>query len=90
MKLAVLGLGTVGSGVINLLRQNKDIIEERINGNFDITHVFARDNRYNLDLSGIIHTQDIDEIINSDVDLVIEVMGGIDFAYETIKSLLKS
>ena len=68
----------------------KDIIEERINGNFDITHVFARDNRYNLDLSGIIHTQDIDEIINSDVDLVIEVMGGIDFAYETIKSLLKS
>lgn len=90
MKIAVLGLGTVGSGVINLLRQNKDIIEERINGTFEITHVFGRENRYNLDLSEINHTQDIDEIINSDVELVIEVMGGIDFAYETTKALLRA
>lgn len=92
MKLAILGLGTVGSGVINLIQKNRDIIEQRAKDTLEITHVYSRslNNRYGVDLTGIQQTQDINDIINSDVDTVIEVMGGIDSTYEIIKQLLQA
>ncbi len=90
MKIAVLGLGTVGSGVIKLLTQNKQIIQERTNETVEITHVFGRSNPYNIDLANVTYTDDIEEIINSDVEIVIEVLGGIDFSYQIIKKLLSA
>ncbi|MBG9982914.1 homoserine dehydrogenase [Aerococcaceae bacterium DSM 111020] len=88
MKIAILGLGTVGSGVMNLLTQNREIIEERTNQTFEVSHVYGRSNRYQIDLTNIVHTDNIEDIIQSDVDIVIEVLGGIDFTYQTIKKLL--
>ena len=76
-KVAVLGYGTVGSGVVEVLNTNKDLIKERALEEISI--------RYVLDLKEfpgtpveklIVH--DFEQIVNDEeVDVVVEVMGGI-------------
>ena len=79
MKIAILGLGTVGGGVLKLLQK---VNEARTDSKIDITHVLARDIKdETLDLTGIIVTDDVDEILNSDIQLIVEVLGGVDFPY---------
>lgn len=80
MKIAILGLGTVGSGVIELLQLNHEKIHQAIGGTLTITHVYVNNltKQRSVDLTGVTVTDDIQTIYESDVDLVIEVMGGID------------
>lgn len=89
-KIALLGLGTVGTGVINLLRENEDLIHSSSGVNFTITHILVSNTEKtrNADVSGIRVTDDINEIQNADIDLAVEVMGGIDSTKDVIHSFL--
>lgn len=87
MKIAILGLGTVGGGVLKLLQK---VNEARTDSKIDITHVLARDIKdETLDLTGIIVTDDVDEILNSDIQLIVEVLGGVDFPYALQRKALE-
>ncbi|CAM4137172.1 homoserine dehydrogenase [Lacicoccus alkaliphilus] len=90
MKIAVLGMGTVGTGVVKVLNTNKEKIQSLIGGDVTITHVFAKnvDKARDVDLSDIEITDDINDIYNADIDAAVEVMGGIDHTYEIILQLL--
>src|SRR5690625_1329941 len=92
MKIAVLGMGTVGSGVVNVLNTNKNKIESLIGEEVTITHVLAKniDKARDIDLSGIQLTDKVEDIYKADIDAVIEVMGGIDNTYEIILQFLKN
>lgn len=92
MKIAVLGMGTVGTGVVNVLNTNRNKIESLLGEDVTITHVLAKntDKARDIDLSGIYLTDDVEEIYNADIDAVIEVMGGIDDTYEIILQFLKN
>lgn len=92
MKIAVLGMGTVGTGVVNVLNTNKEKIKSLLGEDVTITHVLAKntDKARDIDLSGIHLTDDVEEIYNADIDAVIEVMGGIDDTYEIILQFLKN
>ena len=77
MKIAILGFGTVGSGVYEIAKNLKNI---------EVKKVLEKD------LSKInIATDNYDEIINDkEIELVVECMGGLHPAYEFIMQALKS
>lgn len=90
-KIALLGMGTVGSGVVNLIRENEDLIHSSSGVKFTITHVLVTDTTKTrtADVSDIRVTDDITEIENADIDLVVEVMGGIDSTKDIINRILQ-
>ena len=92
MKIAVLGMGTVGTGVVNVLNTNKNKIESLLGEDVTITHVLAKniDKARDIDLSGIHLTDNVEDIYKADIDAVIEVMGGIGDTYEIILQFLKN
>ena len=87
MKVGLLGLGCVGCGVIRALSRNQGEIERRAGRRLSIVAACARDlgKERDCDLDGIQLTQDPKEVVdNPEVDVVIELMGGIDPARELI------
>lgn len=78
-KIALLGMGTVGSGVINILKENKDLLLNSTDELLTITHILVSDlnKTRTVDLSGIQVTDNIEDIKNAEIDLVVEVMGGL-------------
>ena len=77
MKIAILGFGTVGSGVYEIAKTLKNI---------EVKKVLEKDlNKINI------ATDNYDEIINDkEIELVVECMGGLHPAYEFIMQALKS
>jgi homoserine dehydrogenase len=86
LKVGMLGCGTVGSGVAQLLSEHADDLAARVGARLELAAVGVRDltkKRAYVDPSII--TNDLEGLVNrSDIDLVIEVMGGI----EPARSLL--
>ncbi|WP_273060963.1 homoserine dehydrogenase [Colibacter massiliensis] len=84
VSIALLGCGTVGKGVVELLRMNGDLIEEQLDTHLTIKYILVRnvDKYKDARLPETIHvTDDFADIINDDdVEIVIEVMGSADFA----------
>ena len=79
MNVAVLGYGTVGSGVVEILKDKKDI---------NLIKVYNRKNKIKEAALGNLYTENLDEVLkNQDIDVIIETMGGIE-AYEIIKNAL--
>lgn len=90
VSIALLGCGTVGKGVVDLLAMNGPLIEEQLNTKINIKRVLIRDlNKYEKmeDLPDSIQlTTDFNDIINDDeIDIVVEVMGSADFAKDCIE-----
>lgn len=90
MNIALLGLGTVGSGVVELLQLNKTHISQAIGEQLTITHVYVNNmnKERSVDLTGMTVTDNIETIYESDIDLVIEVMGGIEGTRDIIAKFL--
>ena len=88
--IAVLGYGTVGSGVVDVLEFNKDIIAQRAKEEIDVKYVLdLRDFPGDKVEKVLVH--DFDTIVNDDeVDIVAEVLGGVKFAYPYVKAALES
>lgn len=90
VKIAVLGYGTVGSGVVEVLRTNGSVINERLGDELSIKYVLdLRD--FPGDPVQQIITHDFEEIVNDDeVKIVVEVMGGIEPAYTFVRRCLEA
>lgn len=90
LKVGLIGLGTVASGVAAVLTKNSREITRRITRTPIIEKVFVRslerDNPYNLDLT----TSIADITDNPDIDVVIELIGGIEPALTYIKTALNN
>lgn len=90
MKIAILGMGTVGSGVFKVIEDNQEQIQKLIKEPIVVTHIFSSEinNRHHSDLSQVRVTEDLDEVLNSGVDLVVETLGGIEFTHGVHKQFL--
>ncbi len=90
MKIAVLGYGTVGSGVVEVLNQNKDSIAKRAGKEIEVKHVLdLRD--FPGDPAESLITHDFEDIVNDpEVAIVAEAMGGVDPAYKYVKACLEN
>src|SRR5947209_10872 len=86
MKVAILGFGTVGSSVARIL-------SERAGEDLRLTHIFNRKIALKRlgSLSPAIHwTEDINDVLSSDVHIIVELIGGLEPAGEWIRKALKS
>lgn len=90
VKIAVLGYGTVGSGVVEVIRTNQDVIGERLGEELCIKYVLDLKEFPGDPVQEII-THDFEEIVSDDeVKIVVEVMGGIEPAYTFVKRCLEA
>ena len=88
INIAIMGHGVVGSGVVEVLTHNSESIERRAADKIYIKHI--------LDLREFPEsplcdrfTKDFNDILNDDsVKIVVETMGGINPAYNFVKSCL--
>lgn len=92
IKAALLGLGTVGGGVYKLMDRQKEEFPYKIGANLEIEKVLVRNlekERPGIDSSLL--TDNWQEILNDDsIEIVIEVMGGIEPAKTYIKEALQA
>lgn len=85
---AVMGYGTIGSGVVEILERNKDIIGKRAGREIEVKYVLdLRDFPGTPVENKIVH--DI-RVIEEDpeIEIVVETMGGVHPAYEFVKACL--
>lgn len=90
INVSVLGYGTVGSGVVEILKENADLITKRAGEEIRVKSVLdLRDFPGDPVQDIIVH--DFEEIKNDqDVQIVVETMGGVHPAYEFVKASLES
>ena len=91
LTVGLLGFGTVGTGVVRLLREHADEIAGRLGANIAVGPVAARDRQRHRDVEVDRLTFDPAEVVDDpDVDIVVEVMGGVDLAKEFVTRALRN
>lgn len=90
VNIAVMGYGTVGSGVVEVINTNSAVINQRAGDEINIKYVLdLRDFPGDPIQEKIIH--DVDIIIHDpEIKIVVEVMGGIEPAYTFVKRCLEA
>lgn len=92
LKVGMLGAGVVGSQIARLLIANKSDLASRAGANLELVSIAVKDTKLKRDgISAALLTNDAKSIVNDpQIDLVIEVIGGIDPAKELILTALKN
>ena len=88
LNIGIIGIGTVGSSVVNILKQNKDLISSRagieINPIIGVVKNIDKKRDVNIKL-----TNNINEVLEDDsIDIVVELMGGVEESFKVIKKAL--
>lgn len=91
LRLGLAGFGTVGSGLAQILHENREIILARTGRDIAITTVLVRDlTKKRAVETGpeVRFTANADDLLGPDVDVVVELMGGVDAARSLITRAL--
>lgn len=88
IKTAIMGYGTIGSGVAEVLEQNKDVIAKQVGQEVELKYV--------LDLREFADSPVADKIVHDfkiieedeEIKIVVEAMGGLNPAYPFVKACL--
>ncbi len=90
INIAILGFGTVGSGVAETLDINKDVIAKRVGEDIIVKHILdIRDFPDSRFANLVTHNAD-DVFTDKDVRIAVETIGGARIAYEYTKRALSS
>ena len=90
IKVGLAGLGTVGQGVYDILKKDAKILEARSQTTFEITAVASRTNKSFVDPKIKFYPNILDLANDDEVDVVIEVMGGVGIAKELMEASIKN
>lgn len=93
IQVGLLGLGTVGSGVVRIITDHQERLIHQVGCPVKVTKVLVQniEKEREVEVPSTLLTQDANEILdNPNIDVVIEVMGGIDDAKLYILQALKS
>jgi homoserine dehydrogenase len=90
IKVGIIGVGTVGTSVVNILKDNADVISARAGQDIvvksGVVKNLSKDRGIDITL-----TDNVDDILNdSEIDIVVELMGGVEEAFEIVKRALRS
>ena len=88
MKIAVMGYGTIGSGVVEVLEVNKELLAERAGEVIEVKYILdLRDFPNDPYEKCIVH--DYKTIVeDEEIGIVVEAMGGVEPAYTFVKEML--
>lgn len=89
VNVAVLGYGTVGSGVVEVIEKNKDMVNKKSGQELNVKYILdLRDFPGDPYEDKVVH--DFDTIVNDEeVQIICETMGGVGAAYAFTKSALE-
>ena len=90
IKVGIIGVGTVGTSVVNILKDNQEIITARAGTQIEVKSGVVRDLSKKRDL-GIILSDNVNDVLDDpEIDIVVELMGGVEDAFEVVKRALKN
>lgn len=85
VKVGICGLGTVGSGSLNVLRRNAQEIAARAGCDIEVVVIGSRRDRPEVDTSGIEIVRDVFEVAErEDIHILVELIGGTTTARELV------
>jgi homoserine dehydrogenase len=90
--ITLLGCGTVGSGVLRILNEQRELLRKRTGVVFDVRHVLVRDLKKHADVASVLPlTTDADNALNDPrVTMVVELMGGVEDAGALVQQALQN
>jgi homoserine dehydrogenase len=90
VKIGILGVGTVGQSVANILESNADILEARAGKKIVAKSGVVKNLSKKRDVTITLSDNPLDVIDDPEIDIVVELMGGVDEPYELVKRALKN
>jgi len=90
IKVGIIGVGTVGTSVAEILRDNADVISARAGVDIVVKSGVVKNLNKDRGLD-IIITDNVDDILDDkEIDIVVELMGGVEEPFEVVKKALKA
>ncbi len=90
VKVGIIGVGTVGVSVANILKDNADVISARAGVDVIVKSGVVKNLTKERGVD-IILTDNVDDILNDDeIDIVVELMGGVEEPFAVVKRALES
>jgi homoserine dehydrogenase len=90
VNVGVLGVGTVGASVVKILEQNADIIEARAGQKIGVAAGVVKNLAKERGLSITLRDNPLDIVDNPEIDIVVELMGGVEEPYMLVKRALQN
>lgn len=93
IKIGLLGLGTVGSGVYEIIASKKNYFQSLLHEELEIPKILVKNlnKQRNINVpNNVLTTNPLDILNDPSIDIVIEVIGGVTDAYSYISSALKN
>jgi len=88
--IGILGVGTVGTSVAKILENNADIIEARAGKKIVVKSGVVKNLAKDRGLSIIISDNPLDVVDDPEIDIVVELMGGVEEPYKLLKKALEN
>lgn len=90
IKVGIIGVGTVGTSVAEILRDNADVISARAGVEIVVKSGVVKNLKKDRGLD-IIITDNVDDILDDkEIDIVVELMGGVDEPFQVVKKALNA
>ncbi|WP_414627857.1 homoserine dehydrogenase, partial [Limosilactobacillus coleohominis] len=92
IEVGLLGLGTVGSGVLQMIKNNEDKVANVTGSTLEVKKVLVKHPEHHRDVQQTVKlTTEINDIVNDpDLQIVVELIGGIHPAKEYIEEALRN
>lgn len=91
IKVGIIGVGTVGASVVNILRDNADVISARAGVDIVAKSGVVKNLSKDRSSLGIKISDNVDDVLeDKEIDIVVELMGGVEEPFEIVKRALKN
>ncbi|WP_187647349.1 homoserine dehydrogenase [Nitrosophilus labii] len=90
IKIGIIGVGTVGESVVKILQKNRDIISARAGKEIVVVKGAVRNLNKKRDVDIALTDNPYEITDDPGIDVVVELMGGVDEAYDVVKRALKN
>ncbi|MFT7823910.1 MAG: homoserine dehydrogenase [Sulfurimonas sp.] len=90
VKIGILGVGTVGQSVAQILEANADILEARAGKKIVVKSGAVKNLSKKREVNITLSDNPLDIVDDPEIDIVVELMGGVDEPYELIKKALQN
>ena len=93
INVGLLGLGTVGSGVVRIIQEHQEELQHQVGCSIQVKKILVKDlnKKRDITVDPDVLTIDPNDIIqNDDIDVVIEVIGGVEETKEYIVTALRN
>lgn len=90
VKVGVIGFGTVGGGVVDILQQNRELIKNRTGVNIELKSVVSKNfSNVGVEILYAKKLSDYNDVINDEeIYIVVELVGGIDVPFDIISKAI--